>query len=79
MHSETGGGDEARTAILLNGSAGVAKTAWFANKAGKVAVLRIDGKKVTKVKEIEVGGLHAGPRALSAPRFLDPGAASVKR
>ena len=47
-------------AILLNGSAGVAKTAWFANKNGKVAVLKIDGKKVTKVKEIEVGGLPEG-------------------
>jgi DNA-binding beta-propeller fold protein YncE len=38
----------------------VAKNAWFANKNGKVAVLRIDGKKVTKVKEIEVGGLPEG-------------------
>jgi DNA-binding beta-propeller fold protein YncE len=47
-------------AILLNGSAGVPKNAWFANKSGKVAVLRIDGKKVTKVKEIEVGGLPEG-------------------
>jgi DNA-binding beta-propeller fold protein YncE len=47
-------------AILLNGSAGVPKTAWFANKNGKVAVLRIDGKKVTKVKELEVGGLPEG-------------------
>jgi DNA-binding beta-propeller fold protein YncE len=47
-------------AILLNGSAGVAKTAWFANKTGKVAVLKIEGKKVTKVKEIEVGGLPEG-------------------
>ena len=47
-------------AILLNGSAGTPKNAWFANKAGKVAVLRIDGKKVTKVKEIEVGGLPEG-------------------
>ena len=47
-------------AILLNGSAGVPKSAWFANRAGKVAVLKIDGKKVTKVKEIEVGGLPEG-------------------
>ena len=51
---------EVALAILLNGSAGVAKNAWFANKNGKVAVLRIDGKKVTKVKEIEVGGLPEG-------------------
>ncbi len=32
----------------------------IANKNGKVAVLKIDGKKVTKVKEIEVGGLPEG-------------------
>ncbi len=51
---------EVALAILLNGSADVAKNAWFANKNGKVAVLRIDGKKVTKVKEIEVGGLPEG-------------------
>jgi DNA-binding beta-propeller fold protein YncE len=47
-------------AILLNGSGGVPKNAWFANRAGKVAVLRIDGKKVTKTQEIEVGGLPEG-------------------
>ena len=51
---------EIAVAILLNGSAGVAKNAWFANKAGKVVVLKIDGKKVTKVGEIEVGGLPEG-------------------
>jgi DNA-binding beta-propeller fold protein YncE len=51
---------EIAVAILLNGSAGVPKGVWFANKNGKVAVLRIDGKKVTKVKEIEVGGLPEG-------------------
>ena len=39
---------EIAVAILLNGSAGVAKNAWFANKAGKVVVLKIDGKKVTR-------------------------------
>jgi len=51
---------EIAVAILLNGSAGVAKNAWFANRAGKVVVLRIDGKKVTKVGEVEVGGLPEG-------------------
>src|SRR6266478_886291 len=51
---------EVAVAILLNGSAGVAKNAWFANRAGKVVVLRIDGKKVTKVGEVEVGGLPEG-------------------
>jgi DNA-binding beta-propeller fold protein YncE len=51
---------EIAVAILLNGSAAVPKTAWFANKAGKVVVLKIDGKKVTKVGEVEVGGLPEG-------------------
>src|SRR6267143_1421745 len=51
---------EIAVAILLNGSAGVPKGAWFANKAGKVVVLKIDGKKVTKVGEVEVGGLPEG-------------------
>src|SRR5207249_9078064 len=51
---------EIAVAILLNGSAGVPRNAWFANKAGKVVVLKIDGKKVTKVEEVEVGGLPEG-------------------
>src|SRR5256712_4743761 len=51
---------EVAVAILGGGSAGVAKNAWFANRAGKVVVLRIDGKKVTKVGEVEVGGLPEG-------------------
>jgi DNA-binding beta-propeller fold protein YncE len=51
---------EIAVAILLNGSAGVPKGAWFANPRGKVAVLKIDGKKVTKVKDIDVGGLPEG-------------------
>ena len=46
--------------ILLNGSAGVPKNAWFANKAAKVVVLCIDGKKVTKTQELEVGGVPEG-------------------
>jgi hypothetical protein len=44
----------------LNGSARVPKTAWFADGSGKVAVLRMDGKKMTMIKEIEVGGLSEG-------------------
>jgi DNA-binding beta-propeller fold protein YncE len=33
------------------------KNAWYYHRNGSIAVLRIDGKKVTKIKEIEVGGL----------------------
>jgi DNA-binding beta-propeller fold protein YncE len=61
---------EIAVAILLNGSAAVAKNAWFANKAGKVAVLRIDGKKVWKTQEIEVGGLPEGAVFSPDGRYL---------
>jgi len=46
-------------AVLLRGSNN-AKTDWFYNRNGSVAVLRIDGKKVTKVGEVEVRGLPEG-------------------
>jgi DNA-binding beta-propeller fold protein YncE len=48
-------GDLAAAAILRGGNA--SKKAYFYNKTGTVAILRIDGKKVTRVKDIEVGGL----------------------
>jgi DNA-binding beta-propeller fold protein YncE len=51
---------EIAVAILLNGSAAVPKDAWFANPNGKVVVLAIDGKQVTKTGEVEVGGLPEG-------------------
>jgi DNA-binding beta-propeller fold protein YncE len=50
---------EIAVAMLLNGNDG-AKNAWFYRSKGKVAVLKIDGKRVTKVGEIEVGGLPEG-------------------
>jgi DNA-binding beta-propeller fold protein YncE len=46
-------------AILLGGRT-APKGVWFGNGNGKVAVLKIDGKKVTKVGEVEVGGLPEG-------------------
>lgn len=46
-------------AILLRGS-NAAKTSWFYHRNGSVVVLKIDNKKVTKVNEIEVGGLPEG-------------------
>jgi DNA-binding beta-propeller fold protein YncE len=51
---------EIAVAILLNGSAAVPKDAWFANPNGKVVVLAIDGKEVTRAGEVEVGGLPEG-------------------
>jgi len=41
--------------VILAGSNN--KPAWFYHRNGYLSVLRIDGKKVTKIKEIEVGGL----------------------
>jgi YVTN family beta-propeller protein len=42
-------------AAILAGSNN--KNAYFHRKNGYLAVLKIDGKKVTKIKEVEVGGL----------------------
>ncbi|MEO8133623.1 MAG: YncE family protein [Betaproteobacteria bacterium] len=50
---------EIAVAILLRGS-NAAKSLFFYNRNGSVAVLKIDGKKVTKVGEVEVGGLPEG-------------------
>lgn len=36
------------------------KTSWFYHAGGAVSVLRIDGKKVTRVGEVTVGGLPEG-------------------
>jgi DNA-binding beta-propeller fold protein YncE len=46
-------------AMLIRGSNSDHK-AWFYNRNGSVAVLKIDGKKVTKVGEVEVRGLPEG-------------------
>ena len=50
---------EIAVAILLRGS-NAAKSAFFYNRNGSVAVLKIDGKKVTKVGDVEVRGLPEG-------------------
>ncbi len=50
---------EIAVAMLLNGNDGP-KNAWFYHRNGRVAVLKIDGKKVTKVGEVEVRGLPEG-------------------
>lgn len=48
-------GNLAAAAILRGSNAN--KKAFFYNKTGSVDILKIDGKKVTKIKEIPVGGL----------------------
>jgi len=53
-------------AVLIRGSA-ASKNAFFYNKSGAIAVLKIEGKKVTTVKEIDVGALL---RLLSSLRMV---------
>jgi DNA-binding beta-propeller fold protein YncE len=48
-------GDVAVAAILRGSNA--SKKAFFYNKNGSLSILKIDGKKVTKIRDIEVGGL----------------------
>ena len=47
-------------AVMLKGSAAVPKNAWFRHDRGSVVALRIDGKKVTRAEEVEVGRLPEG-------------------
>ena len=56
-------------ALLLRGS-NAAKSAFFYNKNGSVVAMRIDGKKVTKTNEIEVGGLPEGVVFSDDGRYL---------
>ena len=48
-------------ATLLRGS-NMAWDSWFYNRNGSVAILKIDGKKVTKIDDVEVRGL---PQAIA--------------
>jgi DNA-binding beta-propeller fold protein YncE len=74
---------EIAVALLLRGS-NAAKTAWFYNRNGSVVVLKIDGKKVTKVGEVEVGGLPEGAvfspdgKYLYVGNFLDSDVSILK-
>jgi DNA-binding beta-propeller fold protein YncE len=56
-------------AVLIRGSL-ASKNAFFYNKSGAIAVLRIEGKKVTAVKEIEVGALPEGAVFTPDGRYL---------
>ncbi len=46
-------------AVLLRGS-NMPWNSWFYNRNGSVVILKIDGKKVTKIDEVEVRGLPEG-------------------
>jgi DNA-binding beta-propeller fold protein YncE len=56
-------------ALLLNGNDGP-KNAWFYHRNGKVVMLRIDGKKVTRVGDVEVRGLPEGAVFSDDGRYL---------
>ncbi len=45
--------------ILLGGSDGP-KNSWFYNRNGSVAILKIDGKKVTRTGDVAVGAIPEG-------------------
>src|SRR3984893_8196833 len=71
-------GDVAIAAILAGSNN---KPAWFHHRNGYLSVLRIDGKKVAKTNEIEVGGLPEGAGFTPDGRFLYfvPGALVPRR
>jgi DNA-binding beta-propeller fold protein YncE len=64
-------------AILLRGS-NAPRSAFFYNKNGSVVALKIDGKKVTKTNEVEVGGLPEGAVFSDDGRYLYVGNYSDK-
>jgi DNA-binding beta-propeller fold protein YncE len=53
-------GDLAVAVLLGGGGVAKAPNTWFWKRNGDVVVLKIDGKKVTKVGELEVGALPEG-------------------
>jgi DNA-binding beta-propeller fold protein YncE len=56
--------------LILNGTGGTPKTAFFRHEHSYVALLKIDGKTVRKVAQAEVGGLAEGIAFSPDGRFL---------
>jgi len=56
--------------LILNGTGGTPKTAFFRHEHSYVALLKIDGKTVRKVAEAKVGGLAEGIAFSPDGRFL---------
>ena len=46
--------------LILNGTGGTPKTAFYRHEHSYVALLKIDGKSVRKVAQADVGGLAEG-------------------
>jgi DNA-binding beta-propeller fold protein YncE len=55
--------------LIINGSK-VAKNAWYYHRNGIVVVLKIDGKKVTKISEVEVRGDPEGVAFSADGKYL---------
>src|SRR6202008_3005599 len=56
--------------LILNGTGGTPKTAFFRHEHSYVALLKIDGKTVRKVAEADVGGLAEGIAFSPDGRYL---------
>src|SRR5208283_4632892 len=59
--------------IILNGVGNVPKTAFFHHDHSYVSLLKIDGKKVRKVSEAELGALTEGVAFSPDGRYLYAG------
>jgi DNA-binding beta-propeller fold protein YncE len=56
--------------LLLNGTGGTPKTAFYRHDKSYVALLKIDGKTVHKVAQADVGGLAEGIAFSPDGRYL---------
>ena len=56
--------------LILNGTGGTPKTAFFRHEKSYVALLKIDGKSVRKVGQTDVGGLAEGIAFSADGRYL---------
>jgi DNA-binding beta-propeller fold protein YncE len=56
--------------LLLNGTGGTPKTAFYRHDRSYVALLKIDGKMVPKVAHADVGGLAEGIAFSPDGRYL---------
>ena len=56
--------------MILNGTGGTLKSAFFRHEHSYVALLKIDGKTVRKVAQADVGGLAEGIAFSPDGRFL---------
>ncbi len=61
---------EIAVAVLIKASGPQYSKKWFYNRNGSIAVLAIDGKRVRKVDEVDVGCLPEGAVFTSDGRFL---------